>query len=176
MTSYIYKNLLIIERGSTHSIYIKNMNITFEDETTPFIYKNNLDKIIFCFNHLLQVSNDIKILEPSYNVELLKYEYSNNALIGIIKVSSDRNNLKIYHADFKDNIGLKNSFIIFREYLVRNIYSLNLSDNIVNESNFLLHWDFGILTFEQKNILKTIGLYTNFGPYKFTAENIKCII
>ena len=98
MSSYIYKNLLIIERGSPHSAYIKNMNIPFEDESTPFIYKNSLDKIIFCFDYLIQVSNDIKILEATYNFDSLKYEYSNNALIGIIKVSSDRNNLKIYHA------------------------------------------------------------------------------
>ena len=176
MSSYIYKNLLIIERGSPHSSYIKNMNITFEDESIPFLYKSNLDKIIFCFNQLIQVSNDIKILEPNYNFELLKYEYSNNPVIGIIKLNSDINNLKIYHVDFKDSIGMKNSFIVFREYLVRNIYSLNLTSNMIDQSNFLLHWDFGTLTFEQKNILKTIGLYTNFGPYKFTAENIKCII
>jgi hypothetical protein len=72
------------------------MNITFEDESIPFLYKSNLDKIIFCFNQLIQVSNDIKILEPNYNFELLKYEYSNNPVIGIIKLNSDINNLKIF--------------------------------------------------------------------------------
>ena len=77
----------------------------------------NFYKVIFCFNQLIQVSNDIKILEPNYNFELLKYEYSNNALIGIIKLNSDKNNLKIYHTDFKDNIGLKNSFIVFRSFI-----------------------------------------------------------
>ena len=49
MSTIVYRNLLIIERASSHNTFLKSMNIDFDDNDKPFKYVNPSDKVIFYF-------------------------------------------------------------------------------------------------------------------------------
>ena len=68
MSTLIYRNLLIIERTSSHVNFLKSMNIDFDDDTKPFKYVGPLDKIIFYFENTLNDSEDVITISGEFDL------------------------------------------------------------------------------------------------------------
>lgn len=172
MSTIVYKNLLIVERASPHNLFLKSMNIDFDDENKPFKYINPTDKVIFYFENSLKDNDEIATLPGDYDLN----NFQKNIWKGLIKIYSDGTQIKIHHLRFEDINTFKLCLIVFNQYLIHCIYNL-VPEKDINDTKFALHWDNNILTEEYKNIAKHLKIYSedikNNNKHVFSVDNIK---
>lgn len=127
MTSYIFKNMLIVERSSTHMKtveYLKNQHKQWFPERQPFEYYNRNDKIIAFYS--VNIENE-------FNQLLLSEFIPSGKIMGMIKMLCDNNNIRIIDAEFNNDIECKIFLSNLREYLITTI-SGTITDR------YILHW------------------------------------
>ena len=174
MSCVIYKNLLIVDRGSPYISYIESLNISFENDYSPFRYKSNDDKIILFYETSLTFNDSIKHVTTSFELNMLKYKNC----IGIIKLYCDKTHLKVYYCDFKNLSYLKQYFILLKEFIIKCISLQIKNENDVDNANYYIHWDNNIVNQSNVVILKELDMIGEgqYYSYKFTTENIKRFI
>lgn len=136
MSTFVYKNLLIIERN-TDNVSSKNflkLNKQFDfPDRKPFDYKSNKDKIIL-FSPINSLRNSIdKVYTQSFNIT--------NNFKGVIKLLCDSHYIKVIDAQFVDYDSCVLFLNIFREYLITTIKNANANEDF----KFYLYWDENIL-------------------------------
>jgi hypothetical protein len=137
MSTFVYKNLLIIERN-TNNVSSKNFLRLYKQfdfpDRKPFDYKSNKDKIILFSSIPYNSTNCI------YKLQNENINPTNN-FKGIIKLLCDSHNIKVIYANFT-NYDICIEFLnMFREYIIATIKSINTNQKTI----YTLYWDDYIL-------------------------------
>jgi hypothetical protein len=145
------------------------MNIVFDDPTIPFKY----NKIIFSFEKIINDSDEIQTVGQDFDFEKInQYNY-----VGYVKMYTDNNNVKFFDINIPSRENFKISFRYIKDFLIKSIYELVKIDDNIDNSNFCIYWEPGIITNKDHiDILKEIDIYIDavaFNKYRFTKENIR---
>jgi hypothetical protein len=121
MSSYIFKNLLIIDRASSHSDSIKaaqHHNYWFKP-LQPFDYHTGNDKVILCYpQEISQESSQIHIQTNSpFNVT--------DTPDGAFHILIDKTDIKVLNATFKSYDKLQKHILSLKQYIIQCIKDLS---------------------------------------------------
>lgn len=168
--TYIYQNLLIIERKTTDENIInltKKYNCWFENK--PFEYKNDQDKIILFYPSNLLLHN--KLVKTDTFSETIHQPQP----VGVIKLYSSINQIKVFHIKFKTDMDLINNLKIFRKYLVETIlnFKVHFKLDTIDKSDIKLFWDKDILNNKMlKQVLIEYKVLYKEDMYLFLDNNL----
>jgi hypothetical protein len=162
---YLYKNFLVVEREDKY-ISAKNfvkdtLKIWFDDSKG-----GDEDVIIIIYPKSLNPTDTIREIVHSISFKFKQYKNP----IGFIKLHCNKNNFSVSSFYFKTN-PLK-YLVMFKQYLISIIASLDLIGEDVDKEGFYLHWKQNNLTPEWIERLKTTYLIDNSGKYKFTSSEV----
>lgn len=173
MSCVLYKNLLVIDRGSPYIDHIKNLNptIIFESNYVPFRYTSPNDKLVLIFENSLTFNDSCRVVAMSFELDMLKYKQC----VGIIKIYCDTSHLKVYSSEFKYPLQTKNYFILLKEFIIKSVYAIVKNEYEIDASNYFLHWEVGMINSVNAPILKELDMLGEgqYYSYKFTSDNIK---
>ena len=151
MSSYTFKNLLIVERGTTNDTtksLVEKVYGAWFDFRQPFEYHDPQDKIVIFYEPSgLDGPNISQICTEVYSPR--------GTPVAMLKLLCDKNNIKITHLHFKSNKDLTKHMKVFREYLLNTI---KLNTNTQLSTKYTVYWKKEILDQTKINTLKTIGL------------------
>ena len=167
--SYVYKNIVIIERcNSNQDILFKSLNIDFFDNK-PFLYKNENDKILLFYNKSYYSDTDYHIV----NDENINNYLNKSNIIGYIKLILDNFNIKITHLEGNHN-ELSNIINVTKEYFCKTIKDIpdSKKNNIVDRA--ILYWDPSIFNNEIITLVRNANLMSNNIQYyhKFSYSDV----
>jgi len=172
MVSSTYKNMLAVCRSSqnqsTKTLLRDHYNFWFAEDLPPFSFTSPNDKVIIFYPNMITTNQeDIVTLED--NITFTPTEIADGAL----QFLSDKTMIKIIGCKFKTNELLKSSLSLFREYLMKGVKNLNLTD--YNQYKFAIFWDEKLLNGEVLPIIKETGLLTDNNNFShvFSAEELK---
>ena len=172
MVSSTYKNMLAVCRSSqnqsTKTLLRDHYNFWFAEDLPPFSFTSPNDKVIIFYPSMITTNQeDIVTLED--NSTFTPTEIADGAL----QFLSDKTMIKIIGCKFKTNELLKSSLSLFREYLMKGVKNLNLTD--YNQYKFAIFWDEKLLNGEVLPIIKETGLLTDNNNFShvFSAEELK---
>jgi hypothetical protein len=172
MVSSTYKNMLAVCRSSqnqsTKTLLRDHYNFWFAEDLPPFSFTSPNDKVIIFYPNMITTNQeDIVTLED--NSTFTPTEIADGAL----QFLSDKTMIKIIGCKFKTNELLKSSLSLFREYLMKGVKNLNLTD--YNQYKFAIFWDEKLLNGEVLPIIKETGLLTDNNNFShvFSAEELK---
>lgn len=155
MSTYIYKNLLLVERNSKHTNSVEmaktTLNIWF-DETSFFQHKGDADKVILYYPNTH--TQDAKVYDLSGN------NYNPDAVIeGVIHLYIDRTHLRVVRGDFKNSEVCKVFLLQLKEYIHYLIETVSQSDEKkIDDFSFTLEWSCDILNETVKLLVESAGL------------------
>ena len=167
--SYIYKNIVIIERCNSNKDKLFNsLNIDFFDNK-PFLYKNENDKLLLFYNKSYYNDTDYHIL----NDENINNYLNKSNIIGYVKLILDNLNVKITHFEGNHN-ELSNILNITKEYFCKTIKDIpdSKKNNIVDKA--ILYWDPSIFNNDIITLVKNLNLMSNPIQYyhKFSYADV----
>jgi hypothetical protein len=93
MSSYIYKNLLIVERCSNHTptvLHLRNTNVLFSDK-----HVNLLDKIVLYYLEPFVPDSRVHVLHSEHFMPLVTVNY-----VGIMNLDCHKNNVTLLDTNF----------------------------------------------------------------------------
>jgi hypothetical protein len=156
------------QNQSTTTLLRDTYNFWFTEDVPPFSYRSPNDKVVIFYPSMITAnSEDIVTLEDSTTFT------PNEIADGALQFVSDKTMIKIIGFKFKTNELLKSSLSLFREYLMKGVKNLNLTD--YNQHKFAIFWDEKILNSEVLPIVKETGLLTdntNFS-HVFSVEELQ---
>jgi hypothetical protein len=162
--AYIFRNLLIVERNSTHpaSQFLKGKGEWFQPRQ-PFEYTSPHDKIIVSYANVLTHSSNVESLEG----QNVTYD---GQVDGVVKLNCDGNNLKIFYFQFTSADLFRKHIAQVREYLLSLIRGMPQSG-----AKYSVNWKKGLLKDEAERIVHSIGLLGNreSRSHTFTEEEIR---
>lgn len=157
MTSYTFKNMLIMERASTHGVcgLMRNKyNIWFDDNSAGFQHENPQDKIIVFYNVNVPGISTITKIPPGWMPPQCP-------ILGSMKILSNNNGtkFKVINCTFPYVKVLKWELLTFKKYLVENM-------RLTKNTQFVLYWErFGPLIL---NNATNLGLLTDYTTMSHT--------
>ena len=134
MTAYIYRNILIMERGSTHGVcsLIKNIpGVWFDSTNIGFQHESPLDKVIVFFKPMESNTAILTLVPQDWKPQ--------SPIIGYIKLLSSNTKLKVINCTFTLPELISRELNTFWFYLVESIKMTEVKD--ITGSNFTLYWD-----------------------------------
>jgi hypothetical protein len=156
------------QNQSTKTLLRDHYNFWFAEDLPPFSFTSPNDKVIIFYPNMITTNQeDIVTLED--NITFTPTEIADGAL----QFLSDKTMIKIIGCKFKTNELLKSSLSLFREYLMKGVKNLNLTD--YNQYKFAIFWDEKLLNGEVLPIIKETGLLTDNNNFShvFSAEELK---
>lgn len=163
--AFTFKNLLIVERNSTHPIaqFVREKGEWFPELVQPFEYTSPYDKIIICYANALTHSPNVELL-GSQNTA---YE---GQVDGVMKMHCDGNNLRVFYFRFTSADLFRKHIEQIREYFLAVIRSLPQ-----NGVKYTIYWKKGLLKDEAEHIVHSVGLLGNRDrrSHTFTEQEIR---
>jgi hypothetical protein len=170
--TYVYKNLLIVERESSHFESVKMLKDYFNTWFPPrqlFEAESASDKIILYYDDTISTSDNI---EPIKNI---KYAFDKH-YTGTIKILIDAYNIKIIFGDFSSPDTCKKALSMLKDYFIHALKVSSKSDNKLNELKCTVYWKPELVNINDqgKIIITNLGLLTNLYnlSHTFTSVNI----
>jgi hypothetical protein len=156
--AYIYKNLVIYERGCSNIEivdYLKHFCM-FED-IKPFEYSSPHDKIVLFLNKNIFKHNKFVNV---YKFFELQDKLKDKLLEGYVKIYCDRFNIKVYDFKFNSIDLFKKNMCSFKEYILQTIKIFKNSSKISNidDYKFTIFWNRDLLSKKQETILTDVKL------------------
>ena len=137
MSSYTYKNFLIIERGSTNNFTInvkKSQEYWFPEKVKPFTYQSLQDKVILIYDLPFSQTDAVKEVDNST-------QFNSGKILGAIKILCDGVNIRCISCIGTPNDDIVKVLPLFREYILKTIsMCTNISDEI-DRLKFSISWD-----------------------------------
>ena len=149
MTSHTYKNLLIIERGSTNNITInvkKSQEYWFPEKVKPFTYQSQQDKVILIYGLPFNKTDNIKEVDSSTQL-------NSGKILGVIKLLCDGVNIRCISCVGTPNDDIVKILPLFREYLMKTITMCTNIPDEIDRLKFSISWD---LPKEMENLYSDI--------------------
>lgn len=165
MTSYQFKNMLIVERGSNHSSVsqARDRYMAWFDQTKPFQYRSDLDKVIVFYPETgLNSGIQLAALSGVYSPPSYPNAYMVMLCDGVY--------IKVVKCVFTDETQFRTHMTTFRNYLYETI---RRSGADIDQVRFTLYWENKFLTPNTRPILMQLGLLSADDHHVFTRGQIE---
>ena len=134
MSSYTFKNMLIIERATTHGVgdIIKNTpGVWFDSNTSGFQHESPNDKVIIFYGLADTDVPTISVVREGW--------VPSSPIIGYVHILSSITKLKVIKCKFSVQNAVSRELTTLWQYLVESIKLSGIKD--VEMANFVLYWD-----------------------------------
>jgi hypothetical protein len=171
MSSYLYKNMLIVERGTTNKVVIALIKITyniwFEVQENDRGNERPWDKIILFYNpELYTTSNSDTFTEIDSNWMQPKIDP-----LGFMHLLSCDRILKVTKCRFPNHNDFSQEMRTFWQYIAESL-RVDGVGNIDAHGVFIIYWDKDIVA-PFANMVRAAGLMTNFLDCSHTFRDIE---
>jgi hypothetical protein len=170
MSSYLYKNMLIIERGTTNKVVLSLIKITyniwFDVKPNDRCNEYPWDKIILFYNPELYTSNSDTFTEVDSN-----WMPPTNTPLGFIHLLSYNKILRVTNCKFPNHNDFSQEMRTFWQYIAES-FRVDGIGNIDAYGVFIIYWDKDMVA-PFANIVRDAGLMTNFIDCSHTFRDIE---
>ena len=168
MSSYTYKNILIVERGTTNEVVIAlvktTYNIWFDVSTADCLY----DKIILFYDPSAPTTSS----NDTFTEIDSQWKPPNLTPVGFMHVMScDKFSIKVTKCRFPKHEDFAQEMRTFWQYIAESLRARGMA-NIDAYGVFTIYWDKDTVA-PYANMVREVGLMTNFVDYSHTFRDIE---
>lgn len=169
MSSYVYKNLLIVERASKHATksFVKDVCKLWFPAREPFQYQGDNDRIILYYPKPMSTADQIHPLDVSHSL-------ADSGYTGTVIIQVDGSHLKAIGANFNDAAGCADCLKLIRDYIHQCIKVSAADAAAVDAGGFRLLWQADLLNAASKPLIVAAGLLNTpmTGSHTFKGVDI----
>ena len=173
MSSYLYKNMLIVLRGAQENDVgihlVKNTyNIWFDKSDKNTGYESDNDKILIFYDDVLSTSDSYINIGPDWTPPSTMH-------IGYMHILAYNNCIKVTKCKFSKKEDLVKELNTLWQFIAESMWVYKVGD--IDSCNYIIYWDMDTIGYIE-DIIRNAGLLTNSKEFShiFTDREIRIAI